>query len=195
MTPRKSGLGKGLDALIPIDEVEPPAGAQGVIQVPLSSITPNPHQPRSPMHEDDLIGLANSIQEHGVIQPLVVRRSADGFELIAGERRWRAALKAGLEEVPVVIKDVSDDQVLMLSLVENLQRENLNPLEEAEAYRRLIEELGFSQENVGEFVGKDRSTITNTLRLSKLPEKIKEDERYIHYQFKMQLLEAFTLSR
>jgi len=170
-------LGKGLNALFPdinsVIEEEEKRG--GVSNCSIETIRPNPYQPRKTFDSKKIEELAASLQSSGIIQPLVVRESSGGFELIAGERRWRAALKAGLREVPIVIKNVSDDQVLKLSLIENLQRENLNPVEEAAAYQRLIEEFGFSQENVGEIVGKDRSTITNTLRLLRLPEKIKED--------------------
>jgi len=151
-------------------------GKTGVaILLDIGAIHPNPYQPRKNFDPEKIEELAVSLRSSGIIQPLVVRKGSDGYELIAGERRLRAAIKAGLREVPVIIKNVSDDQVLKLSLIENLQRENLNPVEEAEAYYRLIEDFKFLQEAVGEAVGKNRSTITNALRLLKLPEEIKKD--------------------
>lgn len=167
MTRRKSGLGKGLDALIPFVGEEAPMAAQGVIEVPYSSITPNPHQPRSPIRDQDLVELAASIEEHGIIQPLIVAQVADGYQLIAGERRWRAARLAGLSVVPVLIKDVAPNETLELALVENVQRSDLNALEEAQAYRQLTEEFGLTQEQVARRVGKSRVAVTNTLRLLK----------------------------
>jgi ParB family chromosome partitioning protein len=141
----------------------------------IEAIQPNPYQPRKIFDPEKIEELAVSLRSSGIIQPLVVRKGSDGYELIVGERRWRAAIKAGLKQVPVIIKDASDEQVLKLSLIENLQRENLNPIEEAEAYYRLIEDFKLLQEAVGEVVGKNRSTITNALRLLKLPEEIKKD--------------------
>jgi ParB family transcriptional regulator, chromosome partitioning protein len=166
MTRRKSGLGKGLDALIPAEEEAPvTATAPGVIQVPLSAITPNPHQPRSPIRDQDLVELAASIEEHGVIQPLIVAQAADGYQLIAGERRWRASRLAGLSLVPVVVKDAAPKEMLELALVENIQRSDLNALEEAQAYRQLMEEFELTQEQVAKRVGKSRTAVANTLRL------------------------------
>jgi ParB family chromosome partitioning protein len=166
MTRRKSGLGKGLDALIPAEEEAPvTATAPGVIQVPLSAITPNPHQPRSPIRDQDLVELAASIEEHGVIQPLIVAQAADGYQLIAGERRWRASRLAGLSLVPVVVKDAAPKEMLELALVENIQRSDLNALEEAQAYRQLMEEFDLTQEQVAKRVGKSRTAVANTLRL------------------------------
>jgi ParB family chromosome partitioning protein len=179
MTARKTGLGKGLGALIPTDEGTPAAGVptastQGLIQVPLSSITPNPHQPRLPIREDDIRDLADSIREHGVIQPLVVALVGDGYQLIAGERRWRASRQAGLAQVPVVVKDVTPNEMLELALVENIQRSDLNPLEEAHAYQQLTEEFGLTQGQVAKRVGKSRTAITNTLRLLKAARHVQE---------------------
>jgi ParB family chromosome partitioning protein len=174
MTARRSGLGKGLGALIPTDEGEFSASAQGVIQVPLSSITPNPRQPRSPIHEDDIADLASSIQEHGVIQPLIVTLAGDGYQLIAGERRWRASRRAGLDKVPVVVKDVTPNEMLELALVENIQRSDLNALEEAQAYQQLTEEFGLTQAQVAKRVGKSRAAVTNTLRLLKAARPVQE---------------------
>ncbi|MBN2466525.1 MAG: ParB/RepB/Spo0J family partition protein [Deltaproteobacteria bacterium] len=173
---KRRALGKGLDALFPDISSEMEEQRDGAtITCPIESIQPNPYQPRKTFDPDRLGELISSIRSSGVIQPLVVRKHPDGFELIAGERRWRAAIKAGLREVPIVIKNVSNDQALQLSLVENLQRENLNPIEEANAYRQLAEEFNFSQESIAEIVGKNRSTITNTLRLNRLPENMKND--------------------
>jgi len=173
MSKRKT-LGKGLNALFPdIDSVITEGKTTNLCSI--EAILPNPYQPRKSFDPEKIAELVASIKTSGLIQPLVVRQRADGFELIAGERRWRAAIKAGLQEVPIVVKNVSDDQVLKLSLIENIQRENLNPVEEAEAYNQLIEKFSLSQESVAEIVGKNRSTITNTLRLARLPEKIKQD--------------------
>jgi len=172
MSPRKRGLGKGLEALIPLAEEE--TAAQGVVEVPLASITPNPHQPRAPIRDQDLVELAASIEEHGIIQPLVVTRAPDGYQLIAGERRWRAARLAGLPTVPVIVKDVAPSEMLELALVENLQRADLNPLEEAMAYRQLTEEFGLTQEQVARRVGKSRVAVSNTLRLLKAARPVQE---------------------
>jgi len=158
----KRGLGRGLDVLIPVDETR----AGGAQDVPLEAITPNPHQPRGSIATENLQELAGSIREHGIIQPLVVTRKAEGgYQLIAGERRWRAARLAGLQQVPVIVKDVAPQQMLELALVENVQRADLNPLEEALAYKQLIEEFGLSQGDVAQRVGKSRPAIANTLRL------------------------------
>jgi ParB family chromosome partitioning protein len=174
MSPRKSGLGRGLEALIPAVEEEATAAVQGVLEVPLASITPNPHQPRAPIRDQDLVELAASIQEHGVIQPLIVTRVPDGYQLVAGERRWRAARLAGLSAVPVIVKDVVPSQMLELALVENLQRSDLNALEEAVAYRQLTEEFGLTQEQVARRVGKSRVAVANTLRLLKAARAVQE---------------------
>jgi len=170
MPPRKRGLGRGLEALIPIEE----EAAGGILEVALTAIRPNPHQPRVSIRDQDLVELAASIQAHGVIQPLIVAREEDGYQLIAGERRWRAARLAGLPTVPVIVKDVAPHQMLELALVENLQREDLNPLEEAAAYRQLIEEFGLTHEEIARRVGKSRAAISNTLRLLKAAEPVKE---------------------
>jgi ParB family chromosome partitioning protein len=174
MAPRKSGLGRGLEALIPGAGEDITAEAQGVVEVPLSSIAPNPHQPRSPIRDQDLVELAASIEAHGIIQPLVVARAPDGYQLIAGERRWRAARLAGLPAVPVVVKDVAPSEMLELALVENLQRSDLNALEEAMAYRQLIDEFGLTQEQVARRVGKSRVAVSNTLRLLKAARAVQE---------------------
>lgn len=174
MAPRRSGLGKGLEALIPAMEEEAAAAARGVIEVELASVTPNPHQPRAPIRDQDLVELAASIEAHGIIQPLVVARAADGYQLIAGERRWRAARLAGLATVPVIVKDVAPSEMLELALVENLQRSDLNALEEAMAYRQLTEEFGLTQEQVARRVGKSRVAVANTLRLLKATRAVQE---------------------
>ncbi len=175
MSPRKSGLGKGLGALIPLAEGEAAAVAwEGVIEVPLASIASNPHQPRVQIRDQDLVELAASIEEHGIIQPLVATMAVDGYQLIAGERRWRAARLAGLSTVPVVVKDVAPSEMLELALVENLQRADLNPLEEATAYRQLTEEFGLTQAQVAQRVGKSRMAISNTLRLLKAARPVQE---------------------
>ena len=165
MTPRKIGLGKGLESLIPLAKEEEVAAAQGLLKVPLTSITPNPHQPRSPIRDQDLLELAASIEEHGIIQPLVVTKTTEGYQLIAGERRWRASRVAGLDKVPVLVKDVAPSEMLELALVENLQRSDLNALEEAVAYHQLIEEFDLTQMQVAQRVGKSRAAVSNTLRL------------------------------
>ncbi len=156
------GLGRGLEALIPGEEGE----EHGIQEVRWEEIKPNPHQPRAPIDEATLTELVASIREHGILQPLVVKRDVDGaYVLIAGERRWRAARLAGLERVPVLIKDVAPQQMLELALVENIQRADLNPLEEALAYKQLMDEFGLSQAEVAQRVGKSRVAVANTLRL------------------------------
>jgi ParB family chromosome partitioning protein len=176
MTRRKSGLGKGLDALIPAAENETSIAMAtlGVVQVPLSSITPNPHQPRSPIRDQDLVELAASIEEHGVIQPLIVAKVADGYQLIAGERRWRASRLAKLAQIPVIVKDAAPKEMLELALVENVQRADLNALEEAQAYRQLMDEFDMTQAQVAKRVGKSREAVANTLRLLNAARAVQE---------------------
>lgn len=158
----RRGLGRGLDELIPTGD-EP---AVGLLQVPIDAIKPNPRQPRTKVQESSLTDLAASIREHGVIQPLVVTHSTDGsYQLIAGERRWRASRLAGLEEVPVIVKEAAPQDMLALALVENIQRADLNPLEEALAFQHLVEDFGLSQGEVAEQVGKSRSAVANLMRL------------------------------
>jgi len=172
MSSRRRGLGKGLEALIPVgdEKAEPP----GILEVPVTAIRPNPHQPRARIRDQDLVELAASIEAHGVIQPLIVAREGGGYRLIAGERRWRAARMAGLPTVPVIVRDVAPHEMLEMALVENLQREDLNPLEEALAYQQLIEEFGLTHEEVARRVGKSRTAVTNTLRLLKAARPIQE---------------------
>jgi ParB family transcriptional regulator, chromosome partitioning protein len=170
MVTKKTGLGKGLGALIP--ELEP-AEPKSLLFCGIEEIHPNRSQPRKHFDESKIRELADSIKEKGILEPLIVRRMEEGYQLIVGERRWRAAQKAGLREVPVLVKEMDDRELLEASLIENIQREDLNPLEEADTYRRLIEEFGISQEALGTRVGKNRTTITNTLRLLKLPPEVK----------------------
>ncbi len=168
---RRSGLGRGLGALIP--ETEGPTG--GVAQVPVSAITPNPLQPRTAVEPEALSELAASIREHGLIQPLIVtQQGPDRYQLIAGERRWQAARMAGLVQVPVIVKEATAQEALEMALVENIQRADLNPLEEAMAFRQLVDEFEMTQEQVAERVGKSRVAVTNTLRLLRLPAAVKQ---------------------
>jgi ParB family chromosome partitioning protein len=166
---KKVTLGRGLDALIPIDEE-----AKGYILADIDQIKPNSYQPRKEFDEDGIDELASSIKEKGIIQPLVGRKIGDSYEIIAGERRWRAAQKAGLKRIPIILKDASESEVLELALIENLQREDLNPLEEAIAYEQLIGDFGLTHDEISKRIGKDRSTITNQIRLLKLPERVKQ---------------------
>jgi ParB family chromosome partitioning protein len=169
---KKIGLGKGLGALLPGSGEA--SAFSGLIEAPVRAIVPNPQQPRTQFDEQALRELADSIREHGLIQPLIVTRSGeDHYTLIAGERRWRAAQLAGLETVPIVIKDVAPQQMLEMALVENVQRSDLNALEEALAYKHLSEEFGLTQDQIAQRVGKSRVAVANTMRLLKLPEAIK----------------------
>jgi len=168
---KKTGLGKGMGALLPVVEKD----HASYFLCPIEEIRPNHQQPRKTFVDEKLDELAASIREQGIIQPLVVCRKGQHYELIAGERRWRAAQKAGLHEVPVVIKDVSEDIAMEMALIENIQREDLNAVEEAEAYKALLDKSGMSQEALAKRVGKDRSTVANSLRLLKLPHDIQRD--------------------
>jgi len=175
MMERRPALGKGLSALIP-DAPEPPRS--GAIDVDVDLLAPSDQQPRIMLDDGKLDELAASIRANGIIQPILVRRTGGTYRIIAGERRWRAAQKAGLLKVPVVIRDVpdgADRQLLELALVENLQREDLNPIDEALAYQRLVDEFGLTQEQVAAAVGKDRSSVANYLRLLRLPEEVRGD--------------------
>ena len=172
--PKKRALGRGLDALIPdveASDLEP----RSLLYSDIDSIRPNPYQPRRRFTKQELKGLSDSIKEKGIIQPLVVRSVPMGYELIVGERRWRAARAAGLKQVPVVVKDITGAEMLELALVENIQRQDLNPLDKADAYNRLIMEFGLTQEEVAGRVGQDRSTVANFLRLRNLPQPIQAD--------------------
>jgi len=169
---RKGGLGKGMAALLP---VVTSAEDKKYFLCPIEQIRPNRNQPRKQFAPDKLEELAASIREKGIIQPLVVAKKEGYYEIIAGERRWRASQKAGLRELPVVIREVSEDAVMELALIENIQREDLNAIEEAQAYKSLVEHLGISQDEVAKRVGKNRTTVTNALRLLKLPDDIQRD--------------------
>src|SRR5580765_774716 len=176
MAMQKKGLGRGLSALIPSAELKTESRAeQTPSEIAVDRITPSPFQPRRSFDEAKIEELASSIRNQGIIQPLVVRPKGDGFELIAGERRWRAAMKAGLSRVPVVIREASDHEALQLALVENLQREDLNAIEEANGYRRLQEEFQWSQEEMAERVGKSRPAIANSLRMLLLPAEVQQE--------------------
>jgi ParB family chromosome partitioning protein len=182
----RNALGKGLSALLrepePLPVVVPPltpgprpaTQSEGVLQADIDLVDPSPYQPRTRFREEPLAELARSIQASGIIQPLLVRRRGARFELIAGERRWRAAQRASLSRVPVVVRDVPDELALQITLVENLQREDLDPIEQATAFERLINEFDLTQEQVAERTGKDRTTIANAMRLLKLEQPIQE---------------------
>ena len=173
---RPGGLGRGLGALIP----SPEAGAAptlGLLEIPTTSIQPNPHQPREFFDEEALNALAESIREVGVLQPVLVREADDGYELIAGERRWRAAKRVGLQTVPAIVRVADDALALQQAIVENVQREALDPLEEAAAYQQLIEDFKLTHDDVARRVGKSRASVTNCLRILQLPPTV---QRYIH---------------
>ncbi|MDO5424289.1 MAG: ParB/RepB/Spo0J family partition protein [Eubacteriales bacterium] len=181
------GLGKGLDALIPESNAKktakPETEKQVVVEkvvkkeevmVKISEIEPNREQPRKNFDEDSLLELAESIKQFGVIQPLIVQKREDYYEIIAGERRWRAAKLAGLKEIPVIIKEYTEQEIVEISLIENIQRENLNPIEEAQAFKRLLTEYEMKQDEVAERVSKSRTAVTNSLRLLKLDERVQQ---------------------
>ncbi len=170
--PKRPALGKGIGALLSSAAQE---GGKKYFSCPVEELKPHHRQPRKTFNDAKMAELVASIKEKGIIQPLVVRRQDDHYQIVAGERRWRAAQKAGLESVPVVIQNVTEDSALEIALIENIQREDLNPLEEAGAYRHLMDSFDLLQEEVARRVGKDRSTVANALRLLKLPEKVKSD--------------------
>jgi ParB family chromosome partitioning protein len=173
MAEKRPALGRGLSALIP-DAVIAPV-AERPSEVDLDRLRPNRFQPRTGLDDARLDELARSIRANGVIQPIVVRRAGDGYEIVAGERRWRAAQRAGLLRVPVIVRDVPDDKLLQVALIENIQRDDLNALEEARAYKRLADEFRLTQDAIAEAVGKDRSSVANYLRLLRLPEEVLND--------------------
>lgn len=175
MANSKRGLGKGLGALIPQGSVF--TGGRTIVNIDIEKVIPNPRQPRSGFSKANLQELADSIKEQGIIEPILIRLRDGKYELVAGERRWRAAKLAGLSAIPSIIKDFTDEQSLELALIENLQREDLNPMDEAEGYARLTKEFSLTQEDVAKKVGKDRSTVTNMLRILSLPDKIKQSLR------------------
>ncbi|GAQ24875.1 MULTISPECIES: ParB/RepB/Spo0J family partition protein [Tepidanaerobacter] len=164
----KHGLGRGLDALIPTEQ----EGIETIQEINIDEIVVNNKQPRKDFDEEKLEELAASMEQHGVLQPVILRKVGRGYELVAGERRWRAAAKAGIKKIPAVVKELSDGDVLEIALIENLQREDLNPIEEASAYKQLMDEFGLTQEELAKRVGKSRSQIANTLRLLNLEEEI-----------------------
>ncbi len=181
----KKGLGKGLDSLIPTIDAEElsikPAKknnniekSDGVFTVKINSVEPNRNQPRKTFNEDALTELSESIKQYGIIQPIVVQKKNDYYEIIAGERRWRAAKQAGLKEVPVIIKDYSEQETVEIALIENIQREELNPIEEALAYKRLLTEYNLKQDQVAERVSKSRTAVTNSMRLLKLTDEVQQ---------------------
>jgi ParB family chromosome partitioning protein len=177
---KRPALGRGLSALIPEAPAAPPPTTTPAKEAPtteldLDLLSPNPFQPRLHFDETKLEELSQSIRTNGLIQPIVVRRAGGKFEIIAGERRWRAAQRAGLLKVPVLVKDVPDDKLLEVALIENIQREDLNPIDEALAYRRLIDEHNLTQEALATAVGKDRSSVANYLRLLRLPESVRKE--------------------
>ena len=176
MVEKRPALGRGLSALIP-EAAPPPSAPRDAApqELDIDLLTPNPRQPRTYIEEPALEELAQSIRAHGVLQPVLVRRVDGRFEIVAGERRWRAAQRAGLLKVPVVIRDVPDDQLLQVALIENIQRENLNAIEEAQAYRRLADEASLSQGEIATAVGKDRATVANYIRLLRLPAEVRND--------------------
>ena len=171
---RKGGLGRGLTALIPAAETSDDAAGTGLQELPIGSVQPNPLQPRRMFDEETLEGLTDSVRELGVLQPVLVRAKDDGYELIAGERRWRAAKRAGLATIPAVVRPTDDVSSLEQALVENLHRQDLNALEEAAAYQQLIEDFGLTQDQVAKRVGKSRSAVANQLRLFQLPPAVQK---------------------
>jgi ParB family chromosome partitioning protein len=178
------GLGKGLDSMIPPKRTaraqaqdsaaDKNANKSGEVILKINDVEPNKNQPRRTFNEDSLIELSESIKQHGIVQPLVVAKQKDYYEIIAGERRWRAAKIAGLKEVPVIIKDYSPQEIMEVALIENIQREDLNPIEEAKAYKNLIDEYNLKQDQVAEKVSKSRTAVTNALRLLKLDDRVQE---------------------
>lgn len=185
MAIKKSGLGKGLDTMIPVYPSKVKASKETVTAKPepekknetivkITEVEPNREQPRKKFDEDALLELSDSIKQFGVLQPLLVQKRQDYYEIIAGERRWRAAKMAGLKEIPVIIKDFTDQQIVEISLIENIQREDLNPIEEALAYKRLLTEFNLKQDEVAERVSKSRTTVTNSMRLLKLDSRVQQ---------------------
>ena len=187
MAVKRNGLGKGLDSLIPNktektvktekkpeQKNEESQNSSGEILVKINQVEPNREQPRKEFDEDSLMELADSIKQFGILQPLVVQKRKDYYEIIAGERRWRAAKIAGIKEVPIIIRDYTDQEIVEISLIENIQRENLNPIEEAMAYKRLLEEFHLKQDEVAERVSKSRTAVTNSMRLLKLSPRVQQ---------------------
>ena len=182
---KKGGLGRGLDALfadVPVrissdddgNKKDPAEDKDSVIYIKVHDITPNANQPRKVFNEEKLEELAASIRQNGIIQPIVVRKKSRGYEIVAGERRWRASIKAGLDQVHCLVRELSDEQNMLIAIIENMQREDLNPIEEAEGLRQMTEHFGLTQEQISKSVGKSRPYITNSMRLLKLPSYIKD---------------------
>ena len=187
MAVKKNGLGKGLDSLIPANKSVKSSSSSasstekkeddlkiGETLLNINMVEPNRKQPRKNFEEDALDELAESIKQHGILQPLLVRKNKDYYEIIAGERRWRAAKRAKLKEVPVIVKDYTEQEIVEIGLIENIQRENLNPIEEAMAFKRLLEEFNLKQDEVAERVSKSRTAVTNSMRLLKLDERVQQ---------------------
>jgi ParB family transcriptional regulator, chromosome partitioning protein len=174
MVEKRPALGRGLSALIP-DAPAPRPSSERALEVDTDLLRPNPFQPRLAMDEGKIEELARSIRANGIIQPIVVRKTESGYDIIAGERRWRASQRVGLLKVPIVVRDIPEDRLLAAALIENLQREDLNPMEEAQAYRRLADEFHLTQEQIADAVGKDRSSVANFVRLLKLPHEVREN--------------------
>lgn len=181
MTAKRGGLGKGLDSLIKENKVakhtapvKKEAVNAGPIMMKINDVEPNRDQPRKHFEEDALLELADSIKQFGILQPLIVQKRNDYYEIIAGERRWRAAKQAGIKEIPVIIKEYTDQEIVEISLIENIQRENLDPIEEAQAYKRLLNEFRLKQDEVAERVSKSRTAVTNSMRLLKLDERVQQ---------------------
>ena len=181
MAVKRNGLGKGLDSLIPNKAEKKPEekkeerkSESGEILVKINQVEPNREQPRKEFDEDSLMELADSIKQFGILQPLLVQKKKDYYEIIAGERRWRAAKIAGIKEVPIIVKEYTNQEIVEISLIENIQRENLNPIEEAMAYKRLLEEFSLKQDEVAERVSKSRTAVTNSMRLLKLSPRVQQ---------------------
>ena len=188
MAGKRNGLGKGLDSLIPNKTVKEESASQqkvskekqeknvgsGEILVKINEVEPNREQPRKEFDEDSLMELADSIRQFGILQPLLVQKKKDYYEIIAGERRWRAAKLAGIKDVPIIVKNYTDQEIVEISLIENIQRENLNPIEEAMAYKRLMEEFHLKQDAIAERVSKSRTAVTNSMRLLKLDDRVQQ---------------------
>jgi ParB family chromosome partitioning protein len=178
MAEKRPALGRGLSALIPDAPVAPaaaPAQPERALDIDIDLLRPNKFQPRTRMDDEKIEELAKSIRANGIIQPIVVRKAEAGYEIVAGERRWRAAQRAGLLKVPVVVREIPEDKLLAAALIENIQRENLNPIEEAHAYRRLADDFKLTQDQIADAVGKDRSSVANYVRLLKLPREVREN--------------------
>jgi ParB family chromosome partitioning protein len=175
MADKRPALGRGLSALIPDAPAPPAASTERALEGDIDLLRPNRFQPRTVMDDRRIDELSRSIKANGVIQPIIVRKADKGFEIIAGERRWRASQRAGLLKVPVVVREVPDDRLLAVALIENIQREDLNPIEEAQAYRQLAADYHLTQEQIAESVGKDRSSVANFLRLLKLPSEVRNN--------------------